>query len=160
MKCHILYLFLPFLVILSSCKQNDREKISSEFKRSVQEYSSSDIQKAKTALIYHCETLERWKKEGVKMDYDQALAVANARLFVLESALNNKEKADDYFSSCTNHLIQGRLKRSYPSKVYTKAEILEIVNQTDKDFDVLWKSRHPVINHTNSGTKSHQMGSQ
>jgi len=153
---HLCGTALLLVAILTACNQSARERIAGEFNETLRQYCSDDAAVAEKALLRHRETLHHWKEDEVKLDYDQALAVVNARLFAMQRSLGNEEQARQFFRSCTNYLNQGRVNRNHAAKIYSENEVLAIVEHADKDLEVRWKTRKTGSIATDSPTNVHQ----
>lgn len=126
---------------LVSCKPSEAAKIEDELGAIENQYgSAADASSAKRALLAHCEHLQQWRAEGVKkLDYDFTLALANARLFVIELQLGDEVSAESFYRDSTNYLANSALRRGLTWTGCSKQEVLQMVHIADSNIAIRWK---------------------
>ena len=131
---------LVLACVLAACKPNSTELIATEVQKMERGYCSSDVTVARDALLNHCKTVEQWKEDGLEMNYEYTLGIANLRLFALEVSQGNYQDAEGYFRAFTNYSAKQYLRLGKEPQVYTKDAALEKAELLDSRIRVGWKS--------------------
>ncbi len=146
------YILAVSLLVLCSCdKKGASEKATEHFLKFEVVYQSEDVREAEKALLeYRQDTIDARQQGRKGIDFEQALAIADARLFLVYETIGDTNKSERFFRNSVEAFKRSAASKGHEPPEFNHAKLRALIDKFDQGLEVKWKRPHDQLNGTDT----------